>query len=107
MVDDFIRILNYILNNELDGKLNSTLNIVNIKSFSVQEIVTAIEHHTGKKAQYDSVEIQSVPQQVDEHSRQMFELLQIETHDYLQRVLRKYFSKYSVVNAEHSFRISE
>lgn len=98
MQEDFARILNYILEHELEEKLNSILNIVNIQSFSVYEIVAAIEQHTGKKAIYDLVEIESVPRQVDEHSKRMFELLQIETDDYLKRILKKYFANHEAVN---------
>ena len=99
MEKDFVRILNYILDNELPEKLNKILNIVNIHSYSVMDIVTAIERHIDKKAVYDVVEIESIPQETDEHSMKMFELLQIDTQNYLQRILEHYFSKTPIVNS--------
>jgi nucleoside-diphosphate-sugar epimerase len=103
MEEDLSRILNYIISYELDVKINSVLNIVNVKSFSVHEIVTAIESFTGKKALYEIVDIESIPHEVDEHSKQMFEILKIETENYLERILKKYFSKYGVTQTEGSF----
>jgi len=92
MEQDFVKILNYIIDNELAEKLNKILNIVNVQSYSVLDIITSIEQHTEKKAIYDLVQIESVPQEVDEHSRKMFQLLQIDTDNYLRRILEKYFA---------------
>jgi nucleoside-diphosphate-sugar epimerase len=92
MVEDFAEILNYIITHELDTKINSILNIVNVKSFTVQEIVGAIERHTGKKAHYNVIDIESVPHEVDEHSKIMFDLLNIETENYLDRILTNHFT---------------
>ena len=97
MVDDFARVLGYILEYEIQDKMNTIFNIINTKSFSVHEIVKAIERHTGRKAKYDIVEIQSVPQPVDEYSEKIFNLLNIDTTDYLAGMLEKYFSKHKVV----------
>jgi nucleoside-diphosphate-sugar epimerase len=94
MVEDFADILNYIITYELDTKINSILNIVNVKSFTVQEIVGAIERHTGKKAHYDVIDIESIPHEVDEHSRIMFDLLNIETEHYLDRILKNHFNQF-------------
>jgi len=103
MEEDLARILDHIITHELDVKKNCILNIVNVKIFNVHEIVEAIEHFTGKKALYDVVEIESIPHEVDEHSKQMFEVLNIETDNYLERILKKYFSKHAVTRTEQSF----
>jgi nucleoside-diphosphate-sugar epimerase len=104
MVEDFAEILNYIITHELDTKINSILNIVNVKSFTVQEIVGAIERHTGKKAHFDIIDIESVPHEVDEHSRIMFDLLNIETENYLERILNSHFTKFETIQEVQPIR---
>jgi nucleoside-diphosphate-sugar epimerase len=105
MVEDFADILNYIITHELETKINSVLNIVNVKSFTVQEIVGAIERYTGKKAHYDVIEIESVPHEVDEHSKIMFELLNIETENYLEKILKNHFAKFETVPGSQPVRV--
>lgn len=105
MADDLAKILDYIITHELSTKINSILNIVNIKSYTVQEIVAAIEKHTNKKAHYDVVDIESVPHEVDDHSKAMFDLLNIKTDNYLERILRTYFANVEYPRTEESVSV--
>ena len=93
MVDDSVMILNHILENKLEENLNSIINIVNNRDFTVYEIVEAIEQHTGKKARYNVLEIERLSQRINGHSINWFELLHIDTTGYLKRILENYFSE--------------
>jgi len=94
MVEDFARILNFILEHEWDDWKNSIVNIVNAKSYSAGEIVASIESFTGKKADYELVDIVSNPRYEDEHAAYLFRKLNIETDEYLQRILQSYYQEY-------------
>lgn len=96
---DFAAILNYIICYELEEKINSVVNIVNTRNFSIYEIVTAIEKYTGKKAVYDRVEVESVSREADQDAIRWFDCLGIETDDYLNKILHSYYPLHVKANA--------
>jgi hypothetical protein len=70
------------------------VNIVNAKSYTAGEIVASIESFTRKKANFELVNILSNPRYEDEHAAYLFRKLNIETDDYLERILQTYYPEY-------------
>ena len=91
--DDFAKVLNYIIENELHENRNSIVNIINSRNFTVQEIVHAIELKTGIAAIYKLEQIESEPHLNDEHATQRLQKLGIDTENYLNKILNSYFNK--------------
>lgn len=90
-VNDFVTVLNHILDKEFCENPNTTVNIINVVSFSINEIVETIESATGYKAVYDLSDIESQPQYTDDKARLRMQRLNIDTRDYLNKILNSYF----------------
>ena len=96
--EDFALILNHIIEFELEEKLNTTFNIINTLNFNVCDIVSEIEKNTGIAAKYDLVERSSSPYEIDRDAERWFNILNIDVHNYLEKILKTYFAKQIILS---------
>ena len=91
-VDDFFAITNLIIQERLF--VNQVVNVANNRSYSVPEIVEAVEKHFNKKANY-SVVAKGVSFEIDiSQTRLLVEKLKIDfTGSYLENLLKKYYQE--------------
>jgi nucleoside-diphosphate-sugar epimerase len=90
LVEDFVRILNFILEEEIKTSESKIFNIVNSQNIKIEEIVHAIEKHINVKAQYKVVDLTSNSGLVDEESKNRFVMLGIQSENYIEKII-KYF----------------
>jgi nucleoside-diphosphate-sugar epimerase len=90
-IQDAFKVCDYILTNGLFT--SNIINIANSNNYSVQVIVSCIEHFLGKKGNYELIERTSNPIINIDDVKNIFSMLNI-TFDanYLERIIHKYFS---------------
>jgi nucleoside-diphosphate-sugar epimerase len=92
MIDDFVELLKYVIENEIDN-LNKTINIINSRSYSIEEIVMSIEKFSSKRAIFSVVNKESNETVIDEETIHRLKSINFIEHDYLNRILIKYFNE--------------
>ncbi|MGC4038028.1 MAG: NAD-dependent epimerase/dehydratase family protein [Chitinophagaceae bacterium] len=89
-IDDAFSVCDYIIENNLF--LNEVVNIANHQNYRVDQIVSVLEEHIGKKANYDIVHKNSNPKIDVSPTKDIVARLNITFDDsYLQRIIEKYF----------------
>jgi nucleoside-diphosphate-sugar epimerase len=94
LAEDAARILDDILENSLDEKLNSVVHLYNPRDYSVPDIVHGMEAFMGKKGVYERVEKKSEAHVNDPLAVTEFSRLGISTDNYLERILETHFAEY-------------
>lgn len=95
--EDFVKVVNHILEVKAKEGYNCIVNAINSRSFSVLEIVQSIENYTGIQALYELVEIESVPINQEQDADRWFADLEISTDEYLKKILDKYYKEREIV----------
>lgn len=90
---DFGKIVNHILTNELESRLNTIINVTNSKSVTIREIVEAIEKHLDKKGIYTIEDFEDTYPIIDEKYSEWFKVFNIDQDGYIDTILAKFFPK--------------
>jgi dTDP-4-dehydrorhamnose reductase len=94
LAEDAARILDDILENSMDEKLNSIVHLYNPRDYAVVDIVQGLESFMGKKGVYELVNKKSEAHVNDPLALTEFSRLGINTDNYLERILETHFSEY-------------
>ena len=88
LIDDFVKILKYVLKVEIKSAESKIVNIVNSHNFSVEEIIHAIEKQLNKKAIYKEVDSSSNSGFVDNESKKRFIMSGIQSDNYIENLVK-------------------
>lgn len=88
LIDDFVKILKYVLKVEIKSAESKILNIVNSQNYSVEEIIHAIEKQLNKKAIYKEVDLSSNSGFVDNESKKRFIMSGIQSENYIEKLVK-------------------
>lgn len=96
LIEDFVILLNYIINNELSGK-QRIFDVVNRENIKIIHLVKVIEQFLKKDATYELIERVSHSKTVDQRSIERFQSLIPIDEDYTIRMVKSYCEKFNIL----------